>query len=296
MEKIILYYKFVPLKDPTTIMHWQRELCQRYELNGRIIISKHGINGTLGGHVDGLKAYKKAMNLHPSFKGIVYKWSDGKAADFPRLSIRVRPEIVTFLTPKEIKVDKNGVVGGGRRIKPEALHKLVAEKGDDVVFFDGRNSYEAQIGKFKNAIVPNTTTTRDFLNELEKPHIKELKNKTIVTYCTGGIRCEILTSLMKKRGFKDVYQIDGGIVKYGEKYKDDGLWEGKLYVFDKRMNLAFSDNSKDIGSCQYCQKLTSNFINCANKECNKLLLVCVNCHDEQRFCPKHQKRRVSFAN
>jgi len=287
MEKIILYYKFIPIGDPNTVMHWQRQLCERYGLKGRIIISKHGINGTLGGSIDGLKAYRKAMNLHNTFKGINYKWSDGSADDFPRLRIKVRDEIVTFLTSDELKVNKKGVVGGGKHIKPEALHKLVEEKGNEVVFFDGRNAYEAEVGKFKNAIVPNTRTTRDFLNELEKPQMQELKNKTVVTYCTGGIRCEILTSLMKKRGFKDVYQIDGGIVKYGEKFKDNGLWEGKLYVFDKRMTVGFSDKAKDIGKCSLCNKKTSNFINCADLSCNDLILACKNCAKISHLCKNH---------
>ena len=112
MEKIILYYKFVPVSDPVTVMHWQRELCERHNLKGRIIISKDGINGTLGGQIDSLKAYKKAMNLHPLFKKIMYKWSDGKADAFPRLSIKVRNEIVTFLSPKELRVNSRGVIGG----------------------------------------------------------------------------------------------------------------------------------------------------------------------------------------
>jgi UPF0176 protein len=289
MEKIILYYKFVPLPDPESVLHWQRQLCERHGLKGRIILSTHGINGTLGGPVEGLKAYKKAMNLHTKFKGIMYKWSEGRADDFPRLSIKVRDEIVTFLTPDELQVNEKGVVGGGKHIKPEALHKLVEEKGDDVVFFDGRNAYEAEVGKFKNAIVPNTRTTRDFLDELETPEMQDLKDKTVVTYCTGGIRCEILSSLMKNRGFKDVYQIDGGIVKYGEKFKDEGLWEGKLYVFDKRMTVGFSDKAKDIGSCSLCEKKTSNFINCAELSCNDLILACKSCAKKSRYCKQHQQ-------
>jgi UPF0176 protein len=289
MEKIILYYRFVPISDPVTVMHWQRELCEKYSLKGRIIISQDGINGTLGGRVEGLKAYKKAMNLHPLFKKIMYKWSDGSANDFPRLSIRVRKEIVTFLASDEIKVNQKGVIGGGKHLKPDQIHKLVNERGNDVVFMDGRNAYEAEIGKFKNAVVPNTRTTRDFIEELNKPSMKKLKDKPIVTYCTGGVRCEILTSLMKNRGFKEVYQIDGGIAKYAEKYKNDGLWEGKLYVFDKRMTVSFSDKAKDIGKCSHCGKKTSNFINCADKSCNDLTLACSNCARRTTYCTRHAK-------
>ncbi len=288
MEKIILFYKFLPVEDPVTVMHWQRELCERHGLMGRIIISPKGINGTLGGPIDGLKAYKKAMNLHPKFEKIMYKWSEGGASDFPRLSIKVRKEIVTFLADDEIEVDATGVVGGGKHLKPKQVNELVASRGD-VVFMDGRNAYEAEVGRFKNAVVPNTRTTRDFLKELESAKLKRYKDKPIVTYCTGGIRCEILTSLMKKRGFKEVYQIDGGIAKYGEEYKDDGLWDGKMYVFDKRMKVAFSDKSKDIGKCTLCKSKTSNFINCADKSCNDLVLVCNKCSKQSQFCQRHVK-------
>lgn len=286
MQKIILYYKFTPVIDPETTRLWQRELCERYHLKGRIIVSKHGINGTLGGSVEGLKAYVKAMNLTQSFKGIVYKWSDGGTDDFPRLSIKVRPELVAFGAPDEITVDEHGVVGGGKHLKPAQVNKLVKERGDDVVFFDGRNAYEAQIGKFKNAVVPDVHTSHDFLKDLDSDKYDSIKNKPVVTYCTGGIRCEILSAHMKKRGFKEVYQIDGGIVKYGEEYGDDGLWEGSLYVFDKRMTQKFSDKAKDIGECVHCHGKTSNFENCAYKPCNNLVLICKKCHKTNTTCSK----------
>ena len=253
MQKIILYYKFVPVNDPEMTKLWQKQLCERYGLKGRIIISKHGINGTLGGEVDGLKAYKKAMNETEIFKGITYKWSNGAASDFPKLSVKVRAELVAFGAPDELKVDKNGVVGGGKHLKPEEVNKLVQERGDDVIFFDGRNAYEAQIGKFKNAVIPNVRTSHDFIKEIEDPKYDAIKDKPIISYCTGGIRCEALSALMKNRGFKEVYQIDGGIVKYGEKYADEGLWEGSLYVFDKRMDTTFSDKAKTIGICIKCK-------------------------------------------
>lgn len=283
MEKIILYYKFVPVVDPETTKLWQKELCEKLGLKGRIIVSKHGINGTLGGKLDSLLEYKRSMNKTTKFKGINYKWSEGGSEDFPRLSIKVRPELVAFGVPAEVKVDEKGIVGGGVHLKPEKLHALLKERGDEVVFFDGRNAYEAKIGKFKNAVVPDTKTTRDFIKEIEDPKYNDIKDKPIVTYCTGGVRCEILSSLMINRGFKEVYQIDGGIVKYGEKYQDEGEWEGKLYIFDNRIVTSFSENAKDIGECIHCQTKTSNFVNCSNKQCNKLVLVCANCAVEE-YC------------
>lgn len=288
MNKVILYYKFVPLADPLMTMRWQKELCARLGLKGRIIISKHGINGTLGGSLKSLRQYKSQMNASEIFRGIHYKWSDGKGEDFPRLSVKVRDELVSFKTPDEVKVDEKGVVDGGKHLKPAALHKLVEEKGDEVVFFDGRNKYEADIGKFKNAVVPDTETTRDFVAEIESGKYDDIKDKPVVTYCTGGIRCEVLSVLMKNRGFKEVYQIDGGIVKYGEKYGDEGLWEGALHIFDNRMVHRFSDKSKDIGSCVHCANQTSNYENCADVSCNKLVLICQSCYKlEKSLCNSH---------
>lgn len=284
MNKVILYYKFVPVHDPSITMRWQRELCTRLQLKGRIIISKHGINGTLGGDIESLREYKREMNRSILFKGIMYKWSDGTGKEFPRLSVKVRPELVAFQAEDEIEVDAQGVVGGGKHLKPEQLHKLVEERGEDVVFFDGRNAYEAKVGKFKNAVVPDTKTTHDFKKELESDKYNDIKDKPVVTYCTGGIRCEVLSAMMKKRGFKDVYQIDGGIVKYGEKYGDEGLWEGSLYIFDDRMSHRFSNKSKDIADCIHCGNKTSNFENCANIACNRLVLICEDCKQNKAFC------------
>lgn len=295
VQKILLYYKFAPLNDPEAVKLWQKTLCEKLNLKGRILISKHGINGTVGGHIDDVKAYAKETKAFGPFKGVKYKWSDGNRDDFPRLSVKVRDEIVTFGVPDEVKVDENGVVNGGKHLSPEAVNKLVAERGDDVVFFDGRNVYEAAVGKFKNAVVPDTRTTRDFISELEGDKYNDIKDKPIVTYCTGGIRCEILSSLMKNRGFKEVYQIDGGIVKYGEKYKDEGLWEGSLYVFDDRMGMKFSDRAKDIGKCIHCGGKTSNYENCANKACNDLVLICEGClqNEDNLFHSEACKRDVA---
>lgn len=277
MQKILLYYKFTPISDPEAVKLWQKALCQRLNLKGRILISKHGINGTVGGAMDDLKAYTKETKSYAGFKEMAFKWSEGTRDHFPRLSIKVRDEIVAFGAGDELQVDQNGVKNGGVHLKPEQVHELVRERGEDVVFFDGRNAYEAAVGKFKDAVVPDTRTSKDFIAELDSGKYDDIKDKPIVAYCTGGIRCEILSSLMKNRGFKDVYQIDGGIVKYGETYGDEGLWEGSLYVFDDRMGVKFSDKAKDIGSCIHCGATTSNYENCALQSCNDLVLICETC-------------------
>jgi len=277
-QKILLYYKFIPLSDPEAVKLWQKSLCTQLNLKGRILIANTGLNGTVGGEMDDLKAYIKETKNYPAFKDIVFKWSDGTRDDFPRLSVKTRRELVGFQNSEdEFEVDENGVVGGGKHLKPKQVHELVETYGDDVVFFDGRNAHEASIGKFKNAVVPNTNTSRDFIEELESSKYDDIKDKKVVTYCTGGIRCEVISAMMKKRGFKDVYQIDGGIVKYGESYGDDGLWEGSLRVFDNRMTVDFSDHTKIIGECTHCSNKTSNFENCAWANCNDLVLICEDC-------------------
>ncbi|HRN97194.1 MAG TPA: rhodanese-related sulfurtransferase [Candidatus Saccharibacteria bacterium] len=277
MQKILLYYKFTPIKDTVAIKLWQKALCDGLNLRGRILISPHGLNGTVGGEIEDLKKYIKMTKEFPGFKNTVFKWSDGTREDFPKLSVKVRDEVVAFRATDELRVDETGVVGGGKHLKPRDVHKLVEEKGDDVVFFDGRNAHEAAIGKFKNAVVPDTHTTHDFINELDSGKYDSLKDRPVVTYCTGGIRCEILSSLMINRGFKEVYQMDGGIVKYGEAYGDDGLWEGSLRVFDNRMTIDFSDHAKTIGKCSHCDGPTNNYENCAYANCNDLVLICLKC-------------------
>ena len=277
LQKVILYYGFAPVTDPNAVKLWQHTLCESLGLKGRILISPHGINGTLGGEMQALKKYVKATRQYPGFKKIDFKWSNGTGNDFPRLQVKVKKELVSFGHPEEIKVDINGVVNGGVHLKPKEVHKLVEERGEDVVFFDGRNAFEAKIGKFKNAVVPDTVTSHDFVAEIESGKYDHLKDKPIVTYCTGGIRCEILSAVMKNRGFQEVYQIEGGIVRYGDKYKDDGFWEGSLYTFDNRMTIDFSKSSKVIGTCEKCATPTKDFYNCAESACNELILLCSAC-------------------
>ncbi len=277
IKKVILYYGFAPVTDPYAVKLWQLALCESLNLKGRILISPHGINGTLGGDMQDLKKYVKTTRQFPGFKKIDFKWSNGTGNDFPRLKVTVKKELVSFGHPDEIQVDVNGVINGGVHLKPKDVHKLVEERGDEVVFFDGRNAFEAKIGKFKNAVVPDTVTSHDFVKEIESGKYDHLKSNPIVTYCTGGIRCEILSAVMKNRGFQEVYQIEGGIVRYGDKYKDSGFWEGSLYTFDNRMTIDFSKEAKVIGQCEKCQSPTKDFYNCAESICNELILLCDPC-------------------
>ena len=284
IPKILLYYIFTPLADPEAIRLWQRDLCESLGLRGRILISKDGLNGTVGGDLPALKRYVRKTRQYAPFAEIDFKWSEGTGVDesgasldFPRLVVKVRDEIVSFGSPDSLTVDAGGVVGGGTRLAPAELHALVAERGDDVVFFDGRNAFEAEIGRFRGAVVPDVANTRDFAAELDSGKYDHLKGQPVVTYCTGGIRCEVLSSLMTDRGFGEVYQLEGGIVRYGEAYGDDGLWDGSLYVFDQRMSVDFSDHAAVLGHCQVCGAGTKNMLNCRDLSCREQLVACPDC-------------------
>jgi UPF0176 protein len=309
VPKIILYYVFAPIADPEAVRLWQRDLAESLGLRGRILLSAQGINGTLGGELDAVKRYLRKTREFAPFRELDVKWGEGSgledapaskhtvyraSTDFPRLSVKVRDEIVSFGAPLELRVDEHGVVGGGTRLDPAALHALVdarAAVGEEVVFFDGRNAVEASIGRFKDAVVPEVETTRDFVAELDSGRYDHLKSKPVVTYCTGGIRCEVLSSLMIARGFGEVYQLEGGIVRYGEAYGDSGLWQGALYVFDKRGSLTFTPGAAVLGECVSCGSATSHLENCADPACRTQLVLCDPCTAAATTDPLHSSPR-----
>lgn len=309
--KILLYYAFAPVADPEAARLWQRELCESLGLRGRIIISKHGINGTVGGELDACKQYLRRTREFGPFSGIDVKWSEGtgfaaqpptmlhgvdrsvpwrQIVDFPKLSVKVRDELVAFGIPDELEVSADGVVGGGTHLSPEAVNDLVASR-DDVVFFDGRNAWEAEIGRFKDAVVPDVKTTHDFIAQIESGDFDHMKQKPVVTYCTGGIRCEILSVAMKNRGFEEVYQIDGGIVRYGEAFGNDGLWEGSLAIFDGREAMDFAPGAAVIGRCEICDQASAHVSNCADPHCKARFVACGT--HEAPACAEHRGARVA---
>ncbi|WP_144791185.1 rhodanese-related sulfurtransferase [Kocuria palustris] len=290
VNRILLHYRIVALPDPRAVALWQEALCERLGLRGRIIVSPQGLNGTVGGEVGALKQYARSTRRHPAFADLEPKWSDGSAADFPRLSVKVRDELVGFGAPDEVEVDEHGVVDGGARLSPQELDAMAAAR-DDLVLFDGRNAWEARIGRFRGAVVPQAETSRDIVAELGSGAYDHLRDRPVVTYCTGGIRCEFLSAMMRRRGFREVYQLDGGIVRYGEARGDAGLWEGSLAVFDDRGALEFSEAASVIGRCDVCAAPARRFINCARPRCHRRLLVCTahrGAHDDGPgiLCPQ----------
>ncbi len=234
--KILLYYKYVAIQYPKQVQKWQQALCAELNLRGRIIIAHEGINGTVGGSSEALEAYQQAMVEHPLFGGIDFKHSEGAADSFPRMRIVIKDEIVRLgISSEMVRAEQ-----GGRHLTPQEAHDLMAQKPDDLLIFDGRNNYESRIGAFAGALTPNLQTFRDFPNYIDE-NLEQFKDKTVLMYCTGGVRCERLSALLKtKQVAKEVVQISGGIHRYAEQFPD-GFFKGKNYVFDARI-------SKSLGS------------------------------------------------
>lgn len=262
---VLLYYKYAAVPNPDAERISQLKLCRRLELKGRILIGEEGINGTVAGSKEATDAYMAAMEGHPIFKGVEFKIDAHNTVPFPRLRVRVRPEIVTL----GVAADP---ADGAPKLSPAEFNEKI--KDPNVVIFDARNNYESAIGKFRGAITPNIGLFKELPAALRE--YEDLKDKTVVTYCTGGIRCEKASALLKQAGFKDVYQLDGGIIKYAQAYPK-GAFEGECFVFDERMSVAFQDNPQLLGACHFCAGPTNHYTNCDYAPCNRLMLVCAEC-------------------
>lgn len=271
-KRILLYYKYTHFENPEEIKQWQQDLCQSLGLTGRIIIAHEGINGTVAGYPDATEAYIKAMNEHPLCQDIDFK--DSYGADmynyFEKLSIKVRPEIVTLgAKAAACSADQAGV-----HLSPEKAHQMMEQGGKDLVILDGRNYYEARIGTFNKAITPNIETFKQFPDFIDD-NLELFKDKEVLMACTGGIRCERASAYLKSKNVaKEVYQITGGIHRYAEQFPD-GFFRGKNYVFDQRLSMSVT--GEVIATCDVCNEPCDDYTNCANASCNKRFIGCMAC-------------------
>lgn len=286
MGKIILFYKYIDIAYPKQILKWQTKICTELSLTGRIILAHEGINGTLGGDDISIERYKKLMLDHPLFGGIDFKESKGDSSCFPRMQIKVKDEIVKFgIDPKTITPQQ-----GGQHLSPQQVHELLENKPDDLVILDTRNACESAIGAFNNAIKPNIKYFRDLPSYIDE-NIETFKDKQVLMYCTGGVRCERATAYLNIKGIaKKVYQLEGGIHKYLEQFPD-GFFRGKNYVFDAR--LAVSTNNDVLSTCLFCGTSCDTYDNCLNASCNKHFVSCASCKTSyQNSCSTACKKLV----
>lgn len=267
------------IEQPEAIVKWQQRLCKKLGLTGRIIIAKEGINGTVGGSDEAAQAYIAAMEEHPLFKNIDFKTAPGDEHYFPRMRVVIKDEIVRLGVDPEKVTTKDG----GKHLTPEQVHELLNNAPENLVILDTRNNYESRIGTFKGSITPDITTFRE-LPEFIDHNLEQFKDKKVLMHCTGGVRCERATAYLQQKGVaQEIYQIEGGIHRYIEKFPD-GHFRGANYVFDGR--IAHRVNNDILSHCDICTTAPSDFYsNCVNALCNKQFLVCPECKNKyQEAC------------
>ena len=281
--RIISFYKYVSIEDPEAFVKEHLHWCIENGIKGKVYVATEGISGAIFVVKVKTELYKSHLRTYKLFRDMWFKESETDGIAYSKMHVRVKKEIVN-----------SGLLSinlrrGGKRLSPENLLKFYRE-GKDFVMVDVRNWYESKIGRFKDAVTPAMTHFREWPEVVES--LKEYKNKTVVTYCTGGIRCEKASAYMIKQGFKDVYQLDGGIINFINRYPDT-YWEGGMFVFDDRKVV--EPNSKEelkyVAKCEFCRKPTSYFINCHN-DCDKIVIICQNCKVGNEYCCSDECRKA----
>jgi UPF0176 protein len=276
---ILLFYKYVEIKEPDKFAAFIKGLCRGLNMTGRAIVATEGMNMTLEGTKEATEMFKTVVTTDPDWKkvckGIDWKTSEGNGQSFPRLSVKVRPEIVS-LKLGEDDLDPNEITGV--HLSPDELNRWYEQHPDDFVVVDMRNDYEFKVGHFRNSINPEMENFRDLPKVL--PKLENLKEKKVVTVCTGGVRCEKASGYLVKKGFKNVYQLHGGMHRYMEKFGNKDFL-GKLYVFDGRVVAGGEGEHEVVGKCYECGDKTEFYTNCKNDMCHKHLLVCNNCKGDR---------------
>lgn len=263
MYEVILYYKFNRIGEPEKFSKEHKKFCKELGLKGRIYISEEGINGTVAGTKAQIQHYREYLCSIPGFEDTEFKTDESEYIPFPKLTCKTRDEIVS------LHMDGVDPKKGGKHLSPAEWRKIL-ESDEDYVLIDVRNNYESKIGHFKGAITPDLENFYDFPHWLDEVDIP--KDKKVLMYCTGGIRCEKFSVLMKEKGWEDVNQLHGGILNYA-KEEEGKHFEGKCFVFDDR--LVVPVNPKDlepIARCEITGKPADTYVNCANMECNKLFV------------------------
>jgi UPF0176 protein len=274
--KVISFYKYVDVENPESLATEHLDWCLANGVKGKVYLAKEGISGSVFGNDEVTSKYKNQLKSYKIFEDVWFKETPTDQVAFNKMHVRVKNEIVNS------GLNKTSLEYTAPKLTPEQLLKFYEDKKDFVIV-DARNWYESKIGKFKNAITPQITHFREWPKVVES--LSEYKDKTIVTYCTGGIRCEKVSAYMREQGFKDVYQIDGGILNYIQQFPDT-YWEGGMFVFDDRR--VFEPNTieelKYTANCHFCGKPTSYHINCHNIDCDKIIVCCHDCKIENEYC------------
>jgi len=258
----LLYYCYTHIEDPEIFREEHHLRCIELGLLGRVIIAEEGLNGTLSGFKDPCEQYMKEVKEDPRFSHVEFKIEPVDQHTFAKLHVRVKPEIVHSSLKHVKPAEKTGTY-----VEPSEFRKILKEQSEDTVILDVRSNYEHHIGKFKNALTLDIDNFRDFPEKVKE--LENLKKKKVITYCTGGIKCEKASAYLLEQGFENVYQLHGGIIKYGIE-ADGEDFEGKCYVFDGRITKDLNKvNPTVISRCFVTGIPSDRMINCANPHCNR---------------------------
>ena len=286
--QVLLYYCYTPLDDPEQFREEHHRFCLKLNLRGRIIVATEGLNGTVSGTAESCARYMAAVKADPRFASLEFKIDTVSAHTFQKLHVRVKPEIVHSSLRHVRPHEKTG-----QHLSPEEFKAL--KDRDDVVMVDVRSDYEYNLGRFKNAVTLDMENFRDFPERVER--LKQFKDKKILTYCTGGVKCEKASAYLLEQGFENVYQLHGGIIKYGFEAGGEDF-DGQCYVFDNRVAVEVNRvNPTVILHCQHCQEPSNRLVDCANPHCNVHMPMCAACGEELQgacsdACAAHPAKRL----
>lgn len=274
---VLAYYILTEIEDPLAEVARHKEFFANRDFRGRIYISEQGINGQSSGFAAHAREYQEWLLSDPRFSGVRFKTHPAKEHAFPKMTVKYRKQLVAI----DCEVDFSR---RGEHIPPKEWKKMLEKRAPETLLLDVRNDYEWEAGHFEGAELPKLEQFREFPS-----YAKELKEKCdpattpVMMYCTGGIRCEYYSAVLKKEGFEKVYQLDGGVIQYGLEEGSEH-WRGKLFVFDDRLVVPLSEDGSTISHCTYCEMPNDVYYNCANMDCNALFFSCLDCLREHLGC------------
>jgi UPF0176 protein len=274
---VLAFYQISPIEEPHKEVALQKQFLSDKDAAARIYISEEGINGQMSLSKDDAQLYMNWMHSRELFKSVHFKLHEWHEHAFPKLTIKYRKQLVAL----DKKVDFSLI---GDHISPQAFKERL-DQDKPYTLLDIRNDYEWEVGRFKGSIVPPCETFREFDNWADELKTQlDPEKEEVLMCCTGGIRCEYYSALLKEKGFKNVLQLQGGIIGYGLE-AGSKHWDGKLFVFDDRMTVPISSEETEIiGKCRFCASPIDIYYNCANMDCNDLFLSCPECVETRAGC------------
>lgn len=275
---VLSYYSFFNVENPALQVQQHKLYCLDLDILGRIYIADDGVNGQVSIHKSDITKYLNWLSTHWNIQKYNYKIQEYKEHAFAKMQIKQRTELVAI--GEKINLEERGTY-----LSPVQWMHALEKRDRDTILIDVRNNYESKVGHFEGAILPPLDTFREFPQYAEELRQKYDPAETkVLMYCTGGIRCELFSSLLQAKGFESIFQLQGGVIQYGNEVGNK-YWKGNLFVFDDRLVVPISNAPNEpISQCSFCSVFSDIYYNCANSECNELFLACISCAAKHLGC------------